>query len=62
MILHNFLNKRDDLDLDNEEELNETNETNATSQNIEPTNTGTTAGIEKRKGVMASALAFKERE
>jgi hypothetical protein len=62
VILHNYLSNRDDLNLEDEDEVNETNQSDGTSQNIEPVNAGTIAGIVKRKEVMARALAFRERE
>jgi hypothetical protein len=56
------LSNRDDLDLEDEDKVNETNQSNGTSQNIEPVNACTILGIVKRKEVMARALAFRERE
>jgi hypothetical protein len=62
VILHNYLNKRDDLDFEDADEVNETNDTNGTLESIEPVNAGSVVGIKKRKKVMERALAFRERE
>jgi hypothetical protein len=62
VILHNYLNKRDDLDFEDADKVNETDDTNGKLENIEPVNAGSVVGIKKRKQVMECALAFRERE